>query len=49
MTVEDAEILALFDRAVRPMRTALADDVLGEVRQTHSPVEVRSVASMRSP
>jgi len=41
MTVEDSEILALFDRAVRPMRPALPDELLGELRHKHSPVEVR--------
>lgn len=49
MTVEDAEILALFDRAVRPMRPALADDLLGELRQTSSPVDVRSVSEQAFP
>ena len=39
MTVEDTEILALFDRAVRPMRPAFPDDLLGELRQTYSPVD----------
>ena len=48
MTLEDSEILALFDRAVRPMRPALPDDLLRELRQTHALAEVRSVSEQAS-
>lgn len=49
MTVEDSEILALFDRAVRPVRSALPDDLLGELRQTQPPGSDRSVSEQASP
>lgn len=48
MTVEDSEVLALFDRAVRPMRPALPDDLLGGLRQTQPPGSVRSVGEQAS-